>query len=156
MSQGGLVVQREVGKWMDGPQFSSASALSFSSKTVVCGHCLCDFPPDNVWNITTAHTAAHLSAESFWWRQCSVRYSLPLSPPPGILISTSQHHFGDNSALTRQTCWTNKPTSKRFNLSQFYPQGPAVQTTWKKKPTFILYIYTVHFNELHHACYVHI
>ena len=154
MSQGGLVVQREAGKWTDlSSILLQLFFLLFSCRLWTLSLW---FSPDTVWNITTAHTAAHLSAESFWWRQCSVRYSLPLSPPPGILISTSQHHFGDNSALTRQTCRTNKPTGKRFNLSQFYPQGPAVQTTWKKKPTFILYIYTVHFNELHHACYVHI
>ena len=30
-----------------------------------------------------------LMQESFWWRQCSVRYSLPLPPPPGISASAS-------------------------------------------------------------------
>ena len=38
--------------------------------------------------------------ESFWWWQCSVRYSLPLSPPPGISVP---YHclFGDKLVLNK-------------------------------------------------------
>ena len=55
-----------------------------------------------------------LMLQSFWWWQCSIRYS-PFPPPPGILVLTS-------TAL--ETTWNYTSLTKQPNTST------ALETTW--------------------------
>ena len=76
--------------------FGSPLSLNF----VLYGHGLVIFP------LTIKATLKRLTSlpvhrtntESFWWWQCSVRYSLPLPPPPGISVPASTSS-GDTVAL---------------------------------------------------------
>ena len=51
--------------------------------------------------------------ESFWWWQCSVRYSLPLPPPPGVV--------GPASNISSQTtrCWTSLTKQDQITMPPF-------------------------------------
>ena len=128
-------------------QFCFSSSLS--SKVVICGHCLCDFAPDNVWNIIIAHTETHLSAESFWWWQCSVRYSLPLFPLLGSWHQSASlwRQLGVNS-----TNLLNQQTNQQKNQSLPILPSRTCRTNSLTKTIFILYIST---NSTIHAMYTY-
>ena len=52
--------------------------------------------------------------ESFWWWQFSVRYSLPLPPPPGVA--------GPASNISSQTtrCWTSLTKQDQITVPPFW------------------------------------
>ena len=82
-------------------QFDSASALLCLRHLFIYiyGHCLVTLPLNFLFFlnfIKAALVRACLNAESFWWWQCSVRCSLPLSLTFWDL-GPHQCLFGDNS-----------------------------------------------------------
>ena len=98
--------------------FRTGSCLS--SNVVVCGHCLCDCPAQLLEHYNGSHRCpSSFIQESFWWWQCSVRYSLPLPPPPGISVPAC-------------TSLDVKPASATDRLV-FSFQGVYVQSIAKKR-----------------------
>ena len=81
----GLVVRCQAGKWG-----LVLIPLQLSSLFKRCSLWLlfCAFVPHNI-NVKMAFITATLMQESFWWWQSTIRYSLPLPPPPGILVHAS-------------------------------------------------------------------
>ena len=88
VSRFGPVVRRLDSK-AEWHRFNSSFGSPLSSEVAVCGHCLV------ILFLTVNGTLKWLSSlpilkqESFWWWQCSERYSLPLPPPPGISVLAS-------------------------------------------------------------------
>ena len=68
-----------------------------------------------------AHTTAHLNAESFWWWQCSIRYS---SPRPHIL-----QHGSHPAPLQRQAWKSPTTTTKCQALENSRCQWPGLLQT---------------------------
>ena len=60
------------------PHFGSP----FSSKAVVCGHCLVTLSLTINETLKWLASLPLLTQESFWWRKCSDRYIISLFPPP--------------------------------------------------------------------------
>ena len=76
----GLAVRRQAGKRTD--LVRVCFGPSFSSKVAVYGHWLVTLPLAIYEIFQMSHSAAHLKAESFWWKQRSVRNISPRTPGP--------------------------------------------------------------------------
>ena len=80
--------------------------------------------------------------KSFWWWQHSVRYSLPLSPPPGISVPAGTSSARDNSALKK----FNQPSgwvSRRGCLDIlffFFFRFPFFSLLVLLRPSILLYL----------------
>ena len=59
--------------------------------------------------------------KSFWWRLCSVRYSLPL-PPTFCDLGPRQYLSGDNSALNKFNQSTNSWPLFKSNKKPYFPR----------------------------------
>ena len=97
----------------------------------------CDSAPHNEWNIKMPHTPAHLNTKSFWWWQCSVRYSSPHPLPPGISVPVSLHLSGTtqrSTSLTTTTGTTHPPWLSLRTASSFSSSDNSGNTSLFPSP----------------------
>ena len=83
VSRFGLEVRRQAGWASVRIRFGSP----FSSKVVVCGHCLVTLSLTIIETLKWLSSLPILMLESFWCRHCSVWERYLLSPPHGISVS---------------------------------------------------------------------
>ena len=110
---------------VNGPRFDSVLALvSLKKLRVICGHCLWGLCPSQLMILCPSQVMilclsqlmkcyngsyrcpSQLLQESLWWRQCSVRHSLPLSQPTGISVPARGDKCGDCSVVRASDSWS--------------------------------------------------
>ena len=104
---------KTLGRYAEGPQFKSASALILFKS---CGLCTlsCDFVPHSYETLKWLSSLPTLMQKSFWW-QCSDRYIISLSK-----FDLLSFHLKKSSYIERfcvLTVWT--PSAVDFRIIRF-------------------------------------